>query len=522
MAVLTRKQFFKQVIVLATGLVVFLIVLMMPEPAGMMGSSKDLLAVVLLMAIWWMGEGTSISVTALVPLVLFPVLGIMSSAEVSPNYTNHLVFLFLGGFMIALAMEKWNFHRRIALLIISLIGTNVRRIVLGFMVASAFLSMWISNTATTMMMLPVAIAVVQQFAFEASLNGKRDEESRKKIESSLGLVLMLGLAYSASIGGVGTLIGTPPNIVFAGFYSNLYPEYGEIGFLAWMLVAIPIVCVFIPIVWIYLCRFVSQIPMEQIDFGKSGSSTIKNELRALGPMSRPEKTVAIVFVLTALLWMFRSPVDIGSLAIPGWSSLFGHPKYLHDSTVAVAMGILLMLLPTNLGKGVKLNGRREYFILDWHTVQKKVPWGVLLLFGGGFALAAGFASTGLDNWIGTKLADLTVFPIVVVVIFICLAMTFLTELTSNTATTTMILPIIGAAAIAANYHPLMLMIPATLSASFAFMLPVATPPNAIVYSSGWVSIAQMSRVGFALNLAGAILITTAVLLLAEGAFGAFS
>ena len=514
-----KRQFKKQVVVLVSGLTMFLLVLNMPTPAGMDESAQRLLAVVLLMAVWWMGEGTAISVTALVPLVLFPVLGIMSSAEVSPNYTNHLVFLFLGGFMIALAMEKWNFHRRIALLIISMIGTDVQRIVLGFMVASAFLSMWISNTATTMMMLPVAIAVVQQIAFEASVNGQRDENSRVNVEASLGLVLMLGLAYSASIGGVGTLIGTPPNIVLAGFYSNLYPEYGEIGFLAWMLVAIPIVCVFIPIVWIYLCRFVSTIPMEQIDFGESGADAIKRELKALGPMSRPERIVAVVFVLTALLWMFRSPISIGSLAIPGWSSLFGQPAFLHDSTVAMAMGLLLMLLPANFRKGAERNGKREYFILDWHTVQKKVPWGVLLLFGGGFALAAGFAKTGLDNWIGTQLADLTALPIVVVILLVCLAMTFLTELTSNTATTTMILPIIGAAAIAANYHPLMLMIPATLSASFAFMLPVATPPNAIVYSSGWVNIAKMSRVGFALNVAGAIVITTAVLVLADAAFG---
>lgn len=481
-------------------------------------SGQRLLAVVLLMAIWWMGEGTSITVTALVPLVLFPVLGILSSKEVAPNYTNHLVFLFLGGFMIALAMEKWNFHKRIALWIISLVGVDLERIVLGFMIAAAFLSMWISNTATTMMMLPVGMAVVRKIGVEASLNGVQNAESRKAIQDSLGLVLMLGLAYSASIGGVGTLIGTAPNIVFAGFYKSLYPENAEITFFQWMVLAIPLVCVFIPLVWVYLCRFVAPIPLKEIQFGQNEPEIIKNELKALGSMNCAEKIIAVVFSLTALLWIFRQPITFGPITLPGWSSLFARPELLHDATVAMAMGLLLMLLPVNFGKGMEVNGKREFFILDWDTVQKKVPWGILLLFGGGFALAAGFGKTGLDQWIGEQLTGVAALPFVGVVLVVCLAVTFLTELTSNTATTTMILPIIGATAVAASYHPLMLMIPATLSASFAFMLPVATPPNAIVYSSGWVSIPKMSRAGVVLNFLGAILVTTMVLLLVEKIF----
>lgn len=512
------SKFNKQAAVLLGGLALFFFVLLAPQPEGMTVAGQRLLAVVVLMAFWWMGEGTSITVTALLPLVLFPLLGILSSKEVAPNYANHLVFLFLGGFMIALAMEKWNFHKRMALWIISLIGSNPSRIVLGFMTASAFLSMWISNTATTMMMTPVGMAVVRRISREASLNGVRNAESESSIQQSLGLTLMLGLAYSASIGGVGTLIGTAPNIVFSGLYKSLYPEYAEITFFQWMALGVPVVCVFLPIVWIYLCRFVSPIPLNQIQFGENEPEIIQDELKALGSMNRAEKIIAVVFVSTALLWIFRKPIVAGSFATPGWSGLFARPELLHDATVAMAMGLLLTLLPLNFGKGMELGGKTEYFVLDWGTVQRKIPWGILLLFGGGFALAAGFGKTGLDKWIGQQLTGVGALPLFGVILLICLAITFLTELTSNTATTTMILPIIGAAAAAANYHPLMLMIPATVSASFAFMLPVATPPNAIVYSSGWVTVPKMSRAGAALNFIGAILVTTMVSLLARKIF----
>ncbi|MCH7623926.1 MAG: anion permease [Nitrospinae bacterium] len=503
---------------MALGPLLFLVILLLPRPEGLSEAGQSMGAIAALMATWWITEATHIAVTALLPLVLMPLLGVMPSAKVAPNFANHIIFLFLGGFMIALAMEKWNLHKRIALWIISMIGVDLERIVLGFMVATAFLSMWISNTATTMMMLPVGMAVVRQIADEASLNGVRNEESRKSIQESLGLVLMLGLAYSASIGGVGTLIGTPPNIVFAGFYKSLYPENPEITFFQWMVMAVPIVCIFLPLVWVYLCRFVSPIPLKQIEFGKNEPEVIQNELKALGRMNQAEKIIAVVFVSTACLWIFRKPINIGALAIPGWSGLFDRPELLHDATVAMAMGLLLMLLPVNFGKGVELKGKREFFILDWGTVQKKVPWGILLLFGGGFALAAGFGKTGLDKWIGEQLTGVASLPLFGVILIVCLAITFLTELTSNTATATMILPIIGATAVAASYHPLMLMIPATLSASFAFMLPVATPPNAIVYGSGWVTIPKMSRAGVVLNFIGAILVTSMVLLCVQKIF----
>ncbi len=503
-------------VVLAVGGVVFMTLLVMPVLEGLTPEGQRMLAVTALMAIWWIGEGTSLAVTALLPLVLFPLLGILSSKQVAPNYANHLIFLFLGGFMIALAMEKWNFHKRLALWIIFAIGTRPQRLVLGFMTATAFLSMWISNTASTMMMFPVAMAVVRQIALDASLNGVRNSESQKTIEQGLGLILMLGLAYSASIGGVGTLIGTAPNIIFAGFYKTLFPENPEITFFKWMVMAVPVVIVFIPIVWLYLCRFVSPISLKNISAGSH--EIIQRELNELGPINRAEKTVATVFCLTAFLWIFRQPISLGEFVIPGWSGLFANPKYLHDSTVAMAMGVLLMILPVDVTKGQDLNGKREYFALDWKTVQEKIPWGILLLFGGGFALAGGFGATGLDIWIGGKLTGIAGWPLWCVVLGICLVITFLTELTSNTATTTMILPILGVSAVAANIHPLFFMVPATLAASFAFMLPVATPPNAIVFGSGWVTIPQMSRAGLVLNFFGAGIVTTAVLLLVNFLF----
>ncbi len=509
------KKFKRQCIVLLLGLAAFVTVLLLPLPQGMEPAGQRMLAVVLLMAIWWIGDATSVTVTALLPLVLFPFLGILSSKEVAPNYTNHLIFLFLGGFMIALAMEKWNFHKRMALMIIVAIGADFNRIVLGFMVATAFLSMWISNTATTMMMLPVGMAVIRQMAAQATLDGERNSETEKILTQSLGVVLMLGVAYSASIGGVGTLIGTPPNIVFAGFYKNLFPDNPEISFFQWMVMALPLVCVFLPIVWIYLCRWVMPIKLDRIEFSGTGPEVIHQELNALGPINRAEKIIAVVFFATALLWIFRRPIAIGSLTIPGWSELFAQQKFLHDATVAMAMGLLLMLLPVNGGKGMELGGKKEFFVLDWETVQRKVPWGILLLFGGGFALAAGFGKTGLDQWIGSQLSAVGTMPLVLVILVVCVSITFLTELTSNTATTTMILPILAAIAVASTIHPLYLMVPAALSASFAFMLPVATPPNAIVFSSGWVSIPQMSKAGLALNFIGAILITSLMLFMIQ-------
>ncbi len=503
----------KKIIVLIGGLGLFILMLVMPTPDGVSPEGQRMAAVAALMALWWIGEAVPLAVTSLMPLILYPLLGILPSEDVAPNYTNHLVFLFMGGFMIALAMEKWNFHKRIALVIIRFIGNSPSRIILGFMVATAFLSMWISNTATTMMMLPVAMAVVKQIASQASIKGERNASTPHKVEHHFGLALMLGLAYSASIGGVGTLIGTPPNIVFAGFYKNLFPDNPDITFLQWMVVALPIVIIFLPLVWVYLCRWVSRVPIRDIEVHDSAKEIIDEELQALGPMQRAEKFVAVIFLMTALLWIFRKPIALGSVAIPGWSSLFSWGDYIHDSTVAMFMGLVLMLVPVGFPRGMERDGKLEYFALDWKTVQNKLPWGILLLFGGGFALAAGFKSTGLDVWIGQQLSGIQSLPLWTIILVLCLGITFLTEFTSNTATATMILPVIAGAAIMMDTHPLLLMVPVTLSASFAFMMPVATPPNAIVFGSGWVTVPQMSRAGFILNFLGAGLVTAAILLL---------
>jgi len=503
----------RKIILLAGSLGLFALILVLPSPDGISPAGKRMAAVAILMAVCWIGEVVPLPVTALMPLVLYPLLGILPSRETAPNYTNHLVFLFMGGFMIALAMEKWNFHKRVALVIIRFIGTSPSQILLGFMVATAFLSMWISNTAATMMMLPVAMAVVKQIASQASINGEREGPTRQTVEHHFGLALMLGLAYSASIGGAGTLIGTPPNIVFAGFYKNSFPDQPEITFLQWMAVALPIIIVFLPLVWVYLCRWVMPLPMGEIEVRDGAGSLIEEELQALGSMGRAEKFVAIIFLMTALLWIFRRPIALGEFTLPGWSSLFPWGRHIHDATVAMFMGLVLMLVPLGYPRGMERDGKKEFFALDWRTVAGKLPWGILLLFGGGFALAAGFKSTGLDQWIGQQLSGIQALPLWMVILTLCLGITFLTEFTSNTATATMILPVIAGASVMAEIHPLMLMIPVTISASFAFMMPVATPPNAIVFGSGWVTVPQMTRAGLLLNFLGATLITGAILLL---------
>ncbi len=486
----------------------------MPRPSGITPEGQRMAAVALLMALWWIGEVVPIAVTALMPLVLYPLLGIMPSKNVAPNYGNHLIFLFLGGFMIALAMEKWNLHKRIALTIILKIGTSPQRVIFGFMTATAFLSMWISNTATTMMMLPVAMAVVRQIASQTKFSSEVPDS--QAVEKNLGLALMLGLAYSASIGGVGTLIGTPPNIIFAGFYHNSFPDRPDITFLDWMLMALPVVIVFLPLVWWYLCRFSTSIPLSKIEVSDGAQEVVGKELNNLGPMNLAEKWVAGVFAVTAFLWMFRKPISLGPLSLPGWSGLFPWPEYLHDATVAMLMGLFLMFAPIGLLNGLKIEGKREFFLLDWQTVQRGIPWGILLLFGGGFALASGFKVTSLDQWIGQQLSGVEAFPLWGVILVLCLGITFLTEMTSNTATATMIFPIIAGAAVAAGLDPLLLMVPVTISSSFAFMMPVATPPNAIVFGSGWVTIPKMSRAGLALNIIGACLVTLLAMVVVQG------
>ena len=470
------------------GLLLFALLLSAPAPEGMTPSAQRMAATVVLMGCWWVGESLPLGVTALVPLVAYPMLRIMPSKVVAPNYTNHYVFLLLGGFFIALAMQRWNLHTRIALGIIRLVGASARRLVLGFMLATGFLSMWISNSASAMMMMPIGLGLVIKIE-------QMQSRTTARSAANFGACMMLGIAYAANIGGVGTLVGTFPNLVFAGMFKEHFPAAPEITFVEWLKVGLPFAAMFIPIMW--ACMVFGVLPIRGKVVENAGA-IIRSEIAKLGRMCRGEALVLAVFVNTALLWIFRSEIHMGSLIIPGWTNLLGVADYVHDATIAMAMGILCFILPVDRKNGVSL--------LAWADA-KKAPWDIVLLFGGGFAIAAGFEHSGLTEWIGGHLGGLRGVPIPIIIAAIALLMTFLTEATSNTGTTTMMLPVLAATAGALDVNPLLLMLPATICASCAFMLPIATPPNAIVFASGRVSLIQMGKTGFLLNLATVLFVT---------------
>jgi sodium-dependent dicarboxylate transporter 2/3/5 len=486
-----------------SGLLLFFIILFLIPNEDIPLSAKRMAAVTALMAVWWITEAIPIAVTALLPIVLYPILGIMKTSAVTTNYGHHLVFLFLGGFIIALAIEKWDLHKRIALNIINRMGAHPRKIILGFMFATSFLSMWISNTATTMMMIPIAMAVISQIAPQST------KEGFIRNKNNFALALMLGIAYSASIGGISTLIGTPPNLVFIGMLKANFPAAPEISFIQWMLFALPFSVIFLPLCWFYLVYIATPV---KILHDQDQKLQIRGELEKLGSISKAERNTLIIFVLTALLWMFRADVDLGAFKFRGWASWLGLGGYVQDSTVAVAMAILTFIIPA----GTNNKGETE-FLMDWKT-GTRIPWGILLLFGGGFALASGFQESGLTKWLGEQLSTFHYLPVIVIIMFLSMLTTFTTEFASNTAMASTLLPIIGGLAVAIGVNPMLLMIPVTISASTAFMLPVATPPNAIVFGSGYIHIRDMFRVGFVMNIAGLFLITALVYLLAGPIF----
>lgn len=497
------------------GVFLFVLVLILPPPEGLSPTGMRMAAVAALMAVWWLSEATHIAVTALLPVALFPLLGIMKSQDATLSYANHLVFLYIGGFIIALAMERWDLHKRIALLTIRRIGTKPDRLVLGFMATTAFLSMWISNTATTMMFLPVTMAVVNQLSLAATVEGMRPEDAPAKVRENFGSVLLLGVAYAASIGGVGTIIGTPTNVAFLGFVGQRFPELKPISFLDWAMIGVPLVIVFLPIAWLYLCRFGGDFAVSRIRFSTS-SSVIEDELAALGPMKPQEKKVLLVACSTALLWIFREEIRLGEFVLPGWGSLLPYSALIHDATVAMALAIVLCVWPA--GKRGTDSGEAR-FLIDWPAIQHGIPWGVVFLFGGGFALAQGLESSGLAAWIGSAIGALRGLPVWVLFPVSCLFAVSMTEMTSNVATVLMIAPILAEASVQLGVHPYLLMIPATIIASFAFMLPVATPPNAIVFSSGWITIPRMFRAGVALDLIALAVIPTMVYFLGRTVLG---
>ena len=565
-----------------------LLLLAAPSLATMPTAARSAAAVTALVATWWITVCIPIPATSLVPLVLFPALGVNTAASTAEVYANNNIFLFMGGFVIALGLQRWGVHRRIALGIIHVVGTNPRRMVLGFMVAAAFLSMWISNTATALMMLPIGLAV-------ADALGDADAPGTGPRNAALGTALMLGLAYGASIGGIATPIGTPPNISCARILGILYPQPVEVpaptagvfhfaarppawpqvrpgdllgsidrgdspvpvtcgtagiaiqapaaegarvttgqrlllirppkgppaqdlAFGPWVMAFLPLTLVFLPLAWLVLVRITCRVPAGA---ARAGRAVIEAERRQLGRMRPAERRMLAVFVATALLWVFRKDLPIGSLVIPGWSGLLGellgsgfHPAYLHDATVAIAMALLLFVLPA----GARDEHGHAVPLMDWPTAQQ-LPWGILLLFGGGFAVAQAFQTTGLSTWVGESFRELGITSPLLLVFGTCLLLTFLTEVTSNTATTEVMLPIMAGAAAAIGAHPLLLMLPATISASCAFMLPIATPPNAIVFGSGRVSMAAMVRSGLVLNLLGVALVTVMFLWLARPLLG---
>jgi sodium-dependent dicarboxylate transporter 2/3/5 len=428
----------------------------------------------------------------------------MSTSQVTVNYGHHLIFLFLGGFIIALTIERWNLHKRIALRIIHFIGTNQRMIILGFMLATAFLSMWISNTATTMMMIPIGMAIISQISHSDG------EGQFVRGKNNFALALMLGIAYSASIGGIATIIGTPPNVVFVGILKANFPAAPEISFMQWMLFALPFSLTLLPLTWLYLVYVATPVKTERLD--KSKSDVIRQELINLGPMSQAEKLTLIVFIITGFLWMFRSDIDFGAVYIKGWSTWLGLKGVVQDSTVAIAMAVLTFIIPA----GEEREGKQQ-FLMEWQTA-KRVPWGILLLFGGGFALASGFQESGLTNWLGEQLKMFHFLPLGLIILIVCAMATFTTEFASNTAMASTLLPILAALSVAIDINPIILMVPATISCSTAFMLPIATPPNAIVFGSGYLQIRDMVKVGFIMNIIGLILILIFVHLLIEPVF----
>jgi sodium-dependent dicarboxylate transporter 2/3/5 len=454
------------------GPIAALLLFLFPVPEGLEPAGWYTAAVGLWMAVWWITEAIPIAATALLPLVLFPLIGAGSIDEAASPYANPLIFLFLGGFLLALAMQRWDLHRRIALQTIRSIGTTPTAIIIGFMIASAFLSMWVSNTATAMMMMPIGLSVIK-------LVRTAEEETSSVGSHSFGALLMLAIAYSCSIGGIGTIIGTPPNALLVGFFDESYGL--DIGFARWMLVGIPMVIVALPMAFGVL-RWLFPFNLKEIPGGRS---LIESKLRELGPMSNPERMVAWVFSLVALLWIIRPLLDD---RIPG----------LSDAGIAMSGALLLFLLPVDFERGI--------FVLNWKWAER-LPWGVLLLFGGGLSLAAAVSRTGLATWIGQAMTTAEALPLIMIITIVTATVVFLTELTSNTATAAAFMPIMASVAIGIGQNPLLLAVPAALAASCAFMLPVATPPNAIIYGSGELTIPQMARTGILLNLSCILLIT---------------
>jgi len=474
---------------LILGIILFLAIILLPvDPAVMPADARYTAAVTLLMVAWWVTEPIPIYATALVPLVLFPLLGVLTPIAASVSYADQTVFLFMGGFLIAAAMQRWNLHKRIALHIIQRTGTSPKMLILGFMIATAFLSMWISNTASAMMMIPIAFAIVSTLVPEIPKASGQIEE----VHCSFATCLLLAVAFAATIGGMATLIGTPPNGILLAQMETIFPQSPGIDFFSWMIFAVPFSGVFLIVAWAWLTmvsfRNLPAVIME-------GPTIIKKELSALGPLRKGEMWTLLVFCGVALAWLFRTPKVIGDLVIPGINTYI---PGIHDSTIAIAGAIILFMLPVDIKEGT--------YTLDWASA-KTIPWGILILFGGGICLSEAFIASGLADIIAEHLTLLEVLPPVLIILLIGLLITYLNEVISNTAVASIMIPLMALTAISMGVNPLLLMITAALASSLGFMLPVGTPPNAIAYGTGYIRVKDMIKAGFALNIIGVLLVT---------------
>ena len=464
------------------GPAIAIVMLLSSPPETLSEPAWRTAAMGLLMAIWWATEAVPIAVTALLPLVFFPLLGIADISDAAAPFANKVIYLFLGGFVVALAMQRWDLHRRIALTVLQYFGGNGRSLVGGFMVASALLSMWVMNTSTTMMLLPIAVSVIG--VIHGSVDSL-DDRGRKDLQYAL----LLGVAYASTIGGMATLVGTAPNAMMAAFMQENYDV--SVDFASWMLVGLPLSLCLLPLAWLALTRIVFRVDFQT---SPEGRALLRKARHDLGPISLPETRVAIVFGLLALAWIFRPLL----VKIPGLAGL-------DDSGIAMAGAVSLFLIPSG--------DRADPLLIRWEQVEK-LPWAILILFGGGLALAGAVSDTGLAAWLGDNLHAVATLPAPVLVLIVTTMIIFLTELTSNIATTATFLPVAGAIAIEAGIDPIVLAVPATLAASCAFMLPVATPPNAIVFGSGLLTVPKMAKAGIVLNLFGIVLVSLAALTLA--------
>tara|TARA_B110000263_G_scaffold7679_1_gene6551 strand:+ start:119 stop:1585 length:1467 start_codon:yes stop_codon:yes gene_type:complete len=461
---------------LILGPALFLMTLLWFHPEGLSKEANAILASTLWVAVWWITEAVPIAITSLLPVVLFPLTGGLELAETTASFGHRYIFLYIGGFILAIAIQRWNLHKRIALNIIQIIGTNVKSIILGFMIATAFLSMWISNTATSVMMLPIGMAIISQL--------RDNPDTIENENQTFGKALMLAIAYSASIGGMATLIGTPPNLILATIVQETYGI--EITFLKWFMFGLPVSLILLAICWKYLTEFAFSFKQKAFPGGKS---EINKQLKSLGKISYEEKMVLLIFIGTAFAWITRS--FLLQKFIPN----------IDDTIIAVIAGIILFILPASKEKSRKL--------INWEEAVK-LPWGILLLFGGGLALAQGFKTSGLAEWIGGQMTLLEGASLFFLLLFLITLVNFLTEITSNLATTAMILPILAPLSLVIDVHPFMLMVGATVAASCAFMLPVATPPNAVVFGSGYLRIPDMVKSGIWMNLFSIFFLTLMV------------